>query len=193
MTNICQASISGNVVDKTVSFNLPTEASEMVDKMQSIATLDRERKCALLRSEMKPENLGNKWMLRPSLTQRVSCQPLKKPEFLLWQHTWPKRQKPMSGPCVEFRTPLQKAGTSKSYSYHQKWTKSKTLSQRGEQETLLDSGATLKSYPCITTLKKYPRIRIFSVPNHTYVVWKPSRKEFNLGCIHVERAAMGDW
>lgn len=78
MTNICQASISGNVVDKTVSFNLPTEATEMVDKMQSIATLDRERKCALLRSEMKPENLGNKWMLRPSLTQRISCQPLKK-------------------------------------------------------------------------------------------------------------------
>lgn len=60
MTNICQASISGNVVDKTVSFNLPTEASEMVDKMQSIATLDRERKCALLQSEMKLENLGNK-------------------------------------------------------------------------------------------------------------------------------------
>ena len=81
MTNICQASIPSTVVDKTASFNLPTEAREMADKTQSITTLDWERKCAVYQSEVKPENLGNKWVLKPSLTLSIFCQPLKNLNF----------------------------------------------------------------------------------------------------------------
>ena len=152
MTNICQASISGNVVDKTASFDLPTEASEMADKMQSITMLDWERKCAEFQSEVKPENLGNKWMVKPSLTLRVSCQTLKNVDFFSDNTHGPgdRRSQCLAKVWNSIGHHCKNLEIWRATHIKQEWAKSKTLYQWGEQEKLLDSGATFLKYPCMT-------------------------------------------
>lgn len=157
MTNICQASIPSNVVDKTASFNLPTEAREMADKTQSITTLDWGP-CAVYQSEVKPENLGNKWVLKPSLTLSISCQTLKNLNFCFdnTHGSGDRRSQCLAKVWNLIGHHCKKLVLRRATHIIQKWTKSKTLSQRREQEKWLDSGATLSKCPWFFQSKTVP-------------------------------------